>query len=489
MQERAGAGMSERDARTQRDAGQDASDLERLARELSDVCAESAAAIADLTRIMTRYQEVQQDSAATQSRIAAIGASNSWRAIMALRRARARLAGARALTPARGPAAARRRRVPGAVRTAPVGVNVAGYLDTESGMGEAARASIRSLEAAGIPFALNNVASRLRKHDESYAAAFGDENPHPFNLVHLNADNMGWFSEQRGRNYFKNRYTIGFWFWELAAFRDEWVPFFGYVDEVWAASEFVRASFAAWSPVPVVRMPLPVVLPAIPPLGRAHFGLPDAGTVFLYIFDVSSQMERKNPSAAIRAFRLAGFTREEAVLVLKFTNAEYDRGAVRRLHEEAAGLNVVFLDGYMDRAEVCALLATADCYVSPHRAEGFGLTMLESMRLGKAVIATAYSGNMDFMTEDNSFLLPYQLATLAQDYGPYMRGAVWADPDVDEAARLLRLIHDHPAEGRARGERAQREVETQRHPQVTGEAVRARLDHIRGSNTVSPDPA
>jgi glycosyltransferase involved in cell wall biosynthesis len=379
--------------------------------------------------------------------------------------------------------------VPRSVRTAPVGVNVAGYLDTESGMGEAARGSIRSLEAAAIPFALNNVASRLRKHDRSYAGAFVDNNPHPFNLVHLNADNMGWFANERGRAYFKQRYTIGFWFWELAAFREEWVQFFGYVDEVWAASEFMRASYAAWSPVPVVRMPLPVVLPPIPPLGRAHFGVQETGTVFLYMFDVSSQMERKNPAAAIGAFRRAGLAPGEAALVLKFTNAEYDREAVRRLHEAASGLNVLFLDGYMDRGEVCALLQCADCYISPHRSEGFGLTMLESMRLGKPVIGTAYSGNMDFMTEDNSFPLSYRMVTLDRDHGPYMRGAEWADPDLDEAARLMRLVHQHAPEALARGQRAQHQVERQRSPQVTGDAVRARLDLIRGSRTVVPDSA
>ena len=289
--------------------------------------------------------------------------------------------------------------------------------------------------------------------------------------------------------YFANRYTIGFWFWELSAFREEWVPFFGYVDEVWAASEFMRASFAAWSPVPVVRMPLPIVLPPIPPLGRSHFGLRDGVTAFLYIFDVSSQMERKNPTAAIRAFRQAGLSADDAVLVLKFTNAEYDRAAVARLHEEAADLPVVFLDGYMDRAEVFALIAACDCYVSPHRSEGFGLTMLESMRLGKAVIGTAYSGNMDFMSEDNSFPLAYRLTTLTRDYGPYMRGAEWADPDVEEAARLMRLVHDQPDEARARGQRAQDQITRQRDPAATGEVLRRRLEHIRSGETPGPGPA
>jgi len=165
--------------------------------------------------------------------------------------------------------------------------------------------------------------------------------------------------------------------------------------------------------------------------------------------------------------------------VLKFTNAEYDRDAVRRLHEESAGLNVVLLDGYMDRAELWALLSTADCYLSPHRSEGFGLTILEAMRLGKPVIATAYSGNMDFMTPENSFPLSYRLIALERDYGPYMRGASWADPDLDEAARLMRLVVEHPDVARARGERAEQQIAQERDPAVTGAIVRQRLDEIR----------
>jgi glycosyltransferase involved in cell wall biosynthesis len=463
-------------------------DARRLAGELSAICAESEAALDDLRRLTARYQQVQQDSAATQSRIAAIRSSNSWRAIEALRRVKTRwnVRGA-SVAPAAGPPRARVRRVPDFVRAAPLGVNVSGYLDTESGMGEAARASIRSLEAAGIPVALNNVPSRLRKRDASYASAFGEANPHPFNLVHLNADNMGWFADGRGRQYFRDRYTIGYWFWELSAFRDEWVQFFDFVDEVWAASDFVRDSFAARSPVPVVRIPLPVVLPPVPALGRAHFGLPERGAIFLYVFDVSSQTERKNPAGAIEAFRRAGFDRDEAVLVLKFTNAEYGRDAVRSLHEQARDLHVHFLDGYMDRPELCALLAAADCYFSPHRSEGFGLTMLESMSLGKPVIGTAYSGNMDFMTAENSYLLPYRLATLERDYGPYMRGAVWADPDLDEAARLLRRIAQHPTEAHARGRVAHEYVARERHPSVTGAAVRARLNAIRSGASAATD--
>ena len=207
-----------------------------------------------------------------------------------------------------------------------------------------------------------------------------DDNPHPFNLVHLNADNMGWFADGRGRAYFRNRYTIGYWFWELAAFRDEWVPLLRLTSTRCGPRATSCASRSQpGRPSPSSACRCPSCCPPMPALGRAHFGLPARGTVFLYIFDVSSQTERKNPIGAIEAFRRAGFERDEAVLVLKFTNAEYDRDAVRSLHEQPQGLNVMLLDGYMDRDELCALLAAADCYLSPHRSEGFGLTMLESM--------------------------------------------------------------------------------------------------------------
>lgn len=439
-------------------------------------------AVEELRRLAARREALDLDIRVTREHVEDIRTSRSWKALELYRRARART-GVSGATMGALQAAVRgrrsHRRVSARVRTAPIGVNVAGYLDTESGMGEAARASIRALEAAGVPLALNNVVSRLRAGDATYRAAFADANPHPFNLVHLNADNMPAFAARRGRRYFADRYTIGYWFWELSIFRDEWVPFAGYVDEVWVATQFVRDAIAAKCAVPVRRMRLPIVLPPLPDYGRAHFGIPEGPKVFLYIFDVSSQTERKNPVAAIRAFRKARLAPADAVLVLKFTNPEYDRGGVRRLHEEAEGLNVVMLDGYLDRPELAALLNVADCYLSPHRAEGYGMTLLEAMALGKPVIGTAYSATLDFMTPENSYLLDHTVVTLTRDYGPYMRGAVWADADVDHAARLIRDVVSSPQEAAARGARAKQMVSELYSPAAAGAAMRARLDAIR----------
>ena len=244
---------------------------------------------------------------------------------MALRRLTARRQ-----SPGR-PRVARRRGVPAFVRTAPLGVNVAGYLDTESGMGEAARASIRSLEAAGIPVALNNVASRLRKQDASYAQRL--RRRQPASVQPRAPERRQHGVVRRGARPRLLQVALHDRLLVLGAGRRSART--GCRSSATSTKSGPRATscatrIAAWSPVPVVRMPLPIVLPPFPPLGRAHFGCPTRATVFLYVFDVSSQTERKNPAGAIDAFRRAGFARDEAVLVLKFTNAEYDREAVRR---------------------------------------------------------------------------------------------------------------------------------------------------------------
>src|SRR5258708_37135705 len=260
---------------------------------------------------------------------------------------------------------------------------------------------------------------------------------------------------------------------------------FNHVDEVWVASEFTRACLADVAPVPVTTIPLPFVLPDLPTdalsRGRSHFGLPERSTIFLLTFDVSSQTERKNPLGAIRAFRRAALQKGAATLVLKFTNAEYDREAVRRFHEEADGLDVVMLDGYMPRPELTALMHASDCYLSLHRSEGFGMTIGEAMLLGKPAIATNYSGNVDFMTDENSYLVDYRIIPLTRDYGPYMKGYVWADPDVAPAARFIRDVALDRRAAEEKGRIARRDMLRDRVPSRTAAAVRERLEAIRRS--------
>ena len=191
------------------------------------------------------------------------------------------------------------------------------------------------------------------------------------------------------------------------------------------------------------------------------------------MFDAHSIVERKNPGALIQAFKRAFPSEANARLVLKLVHA--DRALVERLRAEAADARVLVVDRVFDRDEVNSLIALSDCYVSLHRSEGFGLTLAEAMALGKPVIATGYSANVDFMNVSNSLLVRYQMVRLERDLPPYPRGSVWADPDVDHAAELMRMVYADPDRARKLGERARADVMAYLSPEAAAARISERL--------------
>jgi glycosyltransferase involved in cell wall biosynthesis len=363
--------------------------------------------------------------------------------------------------------------------TLPFGVNVAGFVTTESGVGEAARANIRALAAAGLPVAVNNIECDLRGLDGS-VREFSSDNPYLVNLVHVNADHGLGPVGLLGRDYFHDRFTIGFWYWELRRFREEWYPSFAPYREIWVASEFCLASIAAASPVPVVKIPPSLVPGEAGHLDRSRFGLKEEDFVFLFIFDVSSYVERKNPVGLIRAFRKPFRKDDRAVLLLKFTNSGHDRERVDLLEREAAGDRILLVDEYLDKPDLNALLRMCDCYVSLHRSEGFGLTMAEALHYGKPTIATAYGGNLEFMNVNNSYLVPFREVEIERTCGPYGRGWEWAEPDTGVAADLMRFVYENPDEARATGRRGAADIRRTLDPRATGELMKERLERLVG---------
>jgi glycosyltransferase involved in cell wall biosynthesis len=229
------------------------------------------------------------------------------------------------------------------------------------------------------------------------------------------------------------------------------------------------------SPIPVVKVPPPLPAEGLKTwdVGREHFGLKDDQKVFLFMFDVQSIVERKNPAGVIDAFKRAFPRERDARLVLKLTHGS--PAVIKGLHDHASDPRVIVIDRVFDREEVNSLLASSDCYVSLHRSEGFGLTMAEAMALGKPVIATAYSANLDFMNVGNSMLVRCRIVRLERDHPPYSRGSTWADPDVDHAAELMRAVYDDPARAREMGQRAREEVMAYLSPAAAGARISERL--------------
>lgn len=181
--------------------------------------------------------------------------------------------------------------------------------------------------------------------------------------------------------------------------------------------------------------------------------------MFLFLFDMCSVMERKNPLGLIAAFRKAFPVGEPVALAIKVSHAGQDAIELGRLRDACEEAGVHLIENTFARAETCALIDCCDAYVSLHRCEGFGLTMAEAMLLGKPVIATNYSGNLDFMNSGNSLLVDWKPATVERDFPNYPKGGAWAEPDTGHAARLMRWVFENQDEARELGITARKEME------------------------------
>lgn len=364
----------------------------------------------------------------------------------------------------------------------PAGINVAGFFKSRYGIGESSRAFGRAVRESGLPHALINIRSHDHDNRDATIERLSEANPYAVNLMTFSFDFARRFYLDRGRVFFDGRYNIALWYWEMERFPLRWRACFDYYDEIWAPSEFCRGALAEHAPVPVHKVTFPLYAAPAGCRGRAVFGLPEEAFVFLFAFDFCSTPERKNPLGLIEAFRRAFDPAEDVVLVLKSINGCHDQPARDRLQQAAAGLSVRFVDRHLDGARLADLFAAADAYVSLHRSEGLGLGMAQAMALGKPVIATGYSGNLEFMNPDNSLLVAYRLVELAKDYGPatmpafYEKGSVWAEPDVEDAARLMRWVCDHRDEAARLGECGRAAVRVLMDPALTRTQIAARVE-------------
>lgn len=360
------------------------------------------------------------------------------------------------------------------------GVNVAGFFRSELGLGEAARLLVSGLDAASIP-ALPVQGQLVPPCRQEAEFTFGapDASPYPINIICMNGDAIDPFRRE-APGFFEKRHTIALWWWELVdAFPPDWRPAFDDIDEVWVATQHIYDAIAPHSPVPVLKVPMPVTVPRLRPFTRTALGVPEDGFVFMFVYDYHSTSARKNPLGLIRAFRKAFPVGSGAKLVLKCINANKMRDhhdAV--LFEIGDDPDITVIDRYVTADEKNALIGACDCYVSLHRSEGFGLTPAEAMLLGKPVIATRYGGTLDFMTDENSYLVDHRWTTVGSGAHPYPPDARWAEPDISHAARLMREVFENQDEARRRGARARRDMEERHSPAVAGAAMRVRLREI-----------
>jgi glycosyltransferase involved in cell wall biosynthesis len=421
-------------------------------------------------------------------------------------------------------------------------INLLGHFKYDSGLQEEALQHATALEQAGYRVCLRDVPIAYPREWRD-GGRFTNPELGGVTLIKTGANEpLDGIYQRAGLHPRPGVYRVACWSWELEEWPRNTAERSGLADEVWTPSEFCAAAARAAMPgKPVHAMQPAVTLPDFAPRPRGDFGLPTDRFLFLFVFDMASGMERKNPLGLIRAFRRAFRPDEPVHLAIKVSRGQNHPEEFAELRR-AAGLivpgcsaasqppssppptvgevadrrsagggaekafewgqppptrpapradlphegggedplrsQVTLIDRVMPRVDVGALLATCDSYVSLHRSEGFGFTMAEAMLLGKPTVATGYSGNLDFMTAENSFLVRFERVALDRDYPPYPTGGAWAQPSEEHAAELMRHVFEDRADAAAVAARGRETVARFLSREAAAQRMTARLAEI-----------
>ncbi len=373
------------------------------------------------------------------------------------------------------------------------GTNIFAYLRGQFGLAECARMYARALLGARYPAALVDVDIKLPHgwNDRSLDAYIGLDAPHNVHLVFINPDFLDAALEQIGKARLQGGHIIACWFWELENIPASWLPALEQVDEILVASRFVGEAFARVTDKPILCVPLPLSEVGDSGLERKDFGIPANAFVFLTSFDFNSYLHRKNPFAAVKAFQQAFPPgRRNVQLLIKTSNGYRRPELLQSLLDAVDGdPRIVVRDQVLDRADVQALQRCADVYVSLHHAEGFGLGLAECMAQGKPVIGTGWSGNMEFMDQDNSALVGYTLVPVQDGEYAHHEGQRWAAADIADAARWMQRLADEPGLAQAMGERARESINKTLSPERAAALLIARIEQIHQQREFISSPS
>ncbi|MCZ2341098.1 MAG: glycosyltransferase family 4 protein [Bacteroidales bacterium] len=359
-------------------------------------------------------------------------------------------------------------------------VNVIGLFRYTSGLQQAAHSTVTALNRMGIRTALRDYPDTFLR-ERVRPGEYDSIEQYDITILNTGIDlSIPSVYHHCGLYPRPDVYRIATWWWELESLPADWYDRAEGVDEIWAPTEFITQAMRTAFRKPVTTMPPGVALPPFTKREKSDFGLDSQKMTYLFIFDMNSRIQRKNPLGVIQAFRQAFRPDEPVELVIKVSQQEQfysDHWRTLRSAVRDAGVHII--DRMLSRADLFALLDCVDCYVSLHRSEGFGLTCAEAMLLGKPVIATGYSGNLDFMNSQNSLLVSYDRQVLQEDIPPYPRGAYWAEPHTGQAADMMRWVYTHPEAAAQMAARGQDEASRRLAPETAGQRMLARLRQIQ----------
>ncbi|MFA9192261.1 glycosyltransferase [Flavobacterium sp. FZUC8N2.13] len=319
-------------------------------------------------------------------------------------------------------------------------VNYHATFSKTSGISEAARANFTALKSSRFTVNQINYIENKRQLIREHNNVLIDIDQKTINIYHININDIPSYILNNKIRTLPNTYNIAYWAWEFNKLPEEFVSLISLFDEIWVPSSFCQNIFTSYSFKPVVKIPHLIESIEIEE-SKPKIELQNK-FVFLSIFDSLSTPERKNTDGLIQCFLDTFSTNPDVVLILKTVNLEKNKRLYKKLTEKANHHNsIILINENYTKKEIIQLIDSCHSYVSLHRSEGFGLTLAEAMLRNKIVIGTGYSGNLEFMNAQNSFLVPYQLITKDEDAGFIKKGYQYAEPDIDNSKKILKFVY------------------------------------------------
>lgn len=362
------------------------------------------------------------------------------------------------------------------------GINLIGDFKAATGLGQSIRLLSDVMENADIPFAMHNYTTAPDAQFEyDKLAQYGTEGyPYGINVFHINAPELPQAYLTMGKKAWNAHYNIAHWAWELEELPKQWIPYMQMANEFWTPSDFISNTLRKYTKKKCVTVPHSVTAPYRECYNRKHFNLPENKFLFLMMYASDSVAERKNPEAVIRAFKKAFEKNDDKVgLVIKITPSKYSTEDVDKIRKMTKGYsNIYMLVDQYGKEEVNGLMECVDVYVSLHRAEGFGLTLAESMLLGTPTIATNWSGNIEFQNSDTACMVDYKLVPIKKEIPPFPVGAHWAEADIDDAAEYMKKLYSDKSYYDTIKNNAKKYASEKLSKDSVGEIVKERVESI-----------
>jgi glycosyltransferase involved in cell wall biosynthesis len=343
-------------------------------------------------------------------------------------------------------------------------ISLVGHPFSPIGRGEDIRKTYQALSAVGMrPKSVIDIYKLNASYENLYSASSIQRNVlnrgfQKINVFHINGDEVKLSLAHLQFEGLDEGYNIVYPAWELPNYPDDWALQLDRFDEIWAPSNFIKHSLEKSCKKKIVHMPLAcdVRIGAFYP--RKFFDIPENKYTFLFFFDLRSFSSRKNPFGLLQAFEklLQEINPDKIHLVMKI-HGGHDGNLLKsfQFFKSKYDSHLTVIDAVLSEDQIRSLVVCCDCFVSLHRAEGFGRGIAEAMMLSKPVIATGWSGNLDFMDDENSFRVNYELISVDNGDYPAWEMQHWAEPNIDQAVKLMSYMATNPDEGRNVGRKAQ----------------------------------